>query len=169
MKQKRYTKTSVNNFIHCGDEYLFVKRAADKEVDAGRLNSIGGKLEPGENWLDCVIRETEEEVCLKIKPNDIEFLGMIRLEGGYDEDWIMCFFKTEVKKKHIQDGHISSEGEFVWLNKNKVLESKYELVDDLHYSWDDIINSKNIFFASAQLNEKQKVEKYSVNEIQRKK
>jgi 8-oxo-dGTP diphosphatase len=169
MKPTRYTKTSVNNFIHCGDEYLFVKRAEDKEVDAGRLNSIGGKLEPGENWLDCVIRETEEEVGLKLETTDVEFLGIVRLEGGYEEDWIMCFFRTEVARKNIPEGHVSSEGEFMWLHKDKVLESGYELVDDLYYSWNDIINSEQIFFASAQLNEKQKVQKYSVTKLHRKK
>lgn len=168
MRPTRYTKTSVNNFIHHGDEYLFVKRAADKDVDAGRLNSIGGKLEPGENWLDAVIRETKEEIGLKITKDDIEFLGIVRLEGGYDEDWIMCFYKTEVESKHIPHGHLSSEGEFMWIHKDKVLKSEHELVDDLFHSFDDIVNSKDqVFFASAQLNKKQKVEKYSVTKLKR--
>lgn len=168
-KPTRYTKTSVNNFIHHGDEYLFVKRAADKEVDAGRLNSIGGKLEPGENWLDAVIRETEEEIGLKVAKEDVEFLGIVRLEGGYDEDWIMCFYKTEVDSKDIiPQGHISSEGEFMWLHKDDVLKSEHELVDDLFHSFEDIVNSKDqVFFASAELNEKQKVEKYSVTKLKR--
>lgn len=163
----RHIQTSVNNFIHCGDEYLFLLRAKNKKVDAGRLNSIGGKVEPGENYLDCVIRETEEETGLKVNPKDIQFLGIVRLEGGYAEDWVMCFFKTEVNTKHIKHNTKTSEGEFLWIHKDNVLNSGYELVDDLYYSFEDIVNGKEIFFANAVLNEKQKVEKYSVSKIPR--
>lgn len=168
MMSKRHIQTSVNNFIHHKDEYLFLLRAENKKVDAGRLNSIGGKVEPGENYLDCVIRETEEETGIKITPQDIQFLGVVRLEEGYEEDWVMCFFKTEVSSKHVKHGTKTPEGEFLWINKDKVLHSGYELVDDLYYSFEDIIKGDEIFFANAVLNDKQKVEKYSVSKIPRK-
>ena len=48
---KRFTQTSVTCFLHCGDEYLFLRRNTDKEVEAGKLNGIGGRLEIGENYL----------------------------------------------------------------------------------------------------------------------
>lgn len=163
----RHIQTSVNNFIHCGDEYLFLLRAKNKRVDAGRLNSIGGKVEAGENYLDCVIRETEEEIGVKVDPSEVQLLGIVRLEGGYDEDWVMCFFKTEVKSKHIEHGTKTPDGEFLWIHKDKVLNSGYELVDDLYYSFEDIVKGNEIFFANAVLNEKQKVEKYNVSKIPR--
>lgn len=164
----RHIQTSVNNFIHCGDDYLFLLRSKEKKVDANRLNSIGGKVEPGENYLDAVIRETEEEVGLKIEPKDTQFLGILRLEEGYEDDWVMCFFKTEVKTKHIKHGTKTTDGELLWLNKDKILNSDYELVDDLHYSLEDIVKNDSIFFANALINEKEKVEKYNVSKIPRK-
>lgn len=163
----RHIQTSVNNFVHCGDEYLFVLRDKSKRVDANRLNSIGGKVEAGENYLDAVIRETEEEIGVKVTPDEVQFLGIVRLEGGYEEDWVMCFFKTELKTKRVAHGTKTSEGEFMWLHKDKVLTSGYELVDDLYYSFEDIVKGDFLFFASAQLNDKQKVEKYSVTKISR--
>lgn len=163
----RHIQTSVNNFVHHGDEYLFLLRNKDKKVDPGRLNSIGGKVEPGENYLDCVIRETEEEMGMSISPSEVQFLGVVRLEEGYDEDWVMCFFKTEVKEKHIQHGTKTSDGELLWIHKDKVLNSGYELVDDLYYSFEDIARGDEIFFANAVLNDNQKVEKYSVSKIPR--
>ncbi len=163
----RHIQTSVNNFIHCGDEYLFVLRDKSKKIDPGRLNSIGGKVEPGENYLDSVIRETEEEIGINVTPEQVQFLGVVRLEGGYEEDWVMCFFKTEIQTKYIKHGVKTSEGEFLWIHKDKVLNSGYELVDDLYYSFEDIVSGKEIFFANAVLNEKQKVEKYSVTKLPR--
>lgn len=161
----RHIKTSVNNFIHCGEEYLFLVRDKNRDVDAGKLNSIGGKVEPGENFLDALIRETQEESGLIITPKDVEFLGVVKLEEGYEEDWIMCFYKTEVKEKIIQNGTKTTEGDLIWLHKDKVLNSDYELVDDLHYSFKDIVNNDSIFFANALINSAEKVERYSVSKI----
>ena len=59
---------SVTNFLHHGDDYLFVHRnkKTDHQVDSGRLNGIGGKLEPEEDFLQAAIRETEEETGLEV-------------------------------------------------------------------------------------------------------
>jgi hypothetical protein len=45
-KYIRKVQTSVTNFIYCGDDYLFLKRNLNKRVDPGRLNGVGGRLEP---------------------------------------------------------------------------------------------------------------------------
>jgi len=48
---------SVTNFLHCGDDYLFIHRTKrQNKTDGNRLNGIGGKLEPGENFLQAAIR-----------------------------------------------------------------------------------------------------------------
>ncbi len=44
---------------------------------AGKLNGIGGKIEPGEESIDCMVRETREETGLTTKPNQWLFLGTI--------------------------------------------------------------------------------------------
>lgn len=158
----RKIKTTVNNFIHCGDEYLFLLRNPDKRVDPNRLNSIGGHVEPGENFLEANIRETAEETGIIIQPNENQLVGIVRLEGGYDEDYVICFFKTEVHSKKIPIGSNTPDGKLMWIHKDKVLKSKYELVDDLYSSFDMIVNNKNqIFFQCIQLNEKQKVNTHS--------
>ena len=161
----RLVQTSVTNFISCGDEYLFVKRAPDKKVDAGRLNGVGGRLEKGEDYLTCAIRETEEETGYVVNPENCQLSGVVKLEGGYEEDWVMCFFKIEVPHKDIPVGFHTDEGEFMWIHKDKVFRTGIEMVDDLQYVFKDIVEGKKQFFMTAEMNDEEKVEKYSLKKI----
>lgn len=161
-KYARLVQTSVTNFLFCGDEYLFVKRAADKKVDAGRLNGIGGKLEPGEDYLSCAIRETEEETGYVVQPEDCRLCGVVKLEGGYEEDWVMCFFAIEVPHMKIPVGLKTDEGEFMWIDKKEVLNCQIEAVDDLQYLWKHIVSKNKQFFMTAQMNSREKIDTYSL-------
>lgn len=153
----RKVQTSVTNFLYFGDEYLFVHRGPHKKIDPGRLNGIGGRVDPGENYLEAAIRETVEETGYQVSPKDIRLAGIVKLEGGYEEDWVMCFFKIKVVTKNIPKGENSAEGKFIWLDKDKVLDSGYELVDDLNYCFKEIVEGKSIFFMTAKLNKQQKI------------
>lgn len=131
-KYLRQVQTSVTNFLYCGDEYLFIKRNLNKRIDPGRLNGIGGRVEPGENYLEAAIRETEEETGYKVTPEDIKLSAVAKLEGGYKEDWVMCFFKIKVPHKNIPLGNKTEDGDLLWINKDEVFSSEHELVDDLN-------------------------------------
>lgn len=168
MNGRRYTQTSVNNFIHHKDEYLFLLRDLNKRIDGGRLNSIGGKVEIGENYLDAVIRETEEETGIKIKPQDTKLSGILKLEGGYEDDWVACFFKTEVKSKEIPNGMKTKDGTLLWIKKEDVLKSTHELVDDLYYTFPELSEGNSLFFACAKINKEEKVEAFSMTATPRK-
>ena len=156
---------SVTNFLHCDNDYLFIHRTkkTDYKVDSGRLNGIGGKLEPGENFLQAAIRETVEETGLKVTAKDIQLAGVVRMEGGYAENWMMCFFKIAIPNKKIPLGMENPEGKLMWLSKDQVLNSEYELVDDLHYCFLDIVENKIPFFAHATMNENETVKKWNVS------
>ncbi|QPM91825.1 NUDIX domain-containing protein [Pseudooceanicola algae] len=41
--------------------------------DPGRYDLPGGGCEPGESALDCVLRETFEELSLRVRPTDIHY------------------------------------------------------------------------------------------------
>ncbi len=110
---KREIRTAVTNFLYCEDEYLFLLRNKNKKVDPGRLNGVGGGVEPGENFLDAAIRETEEETGYKVRPEDMKLVGVIRLEEGYPEDWVMCFFKIKVASKNIRLGNETDDGKLL--------------------------------------------------------
>lgn len=175
MPEPRRVYTSVTNFLHCGDEYLFLLRKNSKKIDAGKLNGVGGKLESGEDYLTAAIRETQEETGYVVTPPQIKLSGVAKLEsfeserGGYQEDWVFCFFKIAVPTKEIPLGMQTDDGQLIWLHKNEVLTSGYDLVDDLHICFPEIAKDENgvsdIFFFHEFANAKEKVEKYTLTRL----
>jgi 8-oxo-dGTP diphosphatase len=162
----RKVQTSVTNFLSCGDDYLFIKRNPNKRIDPGRLNGIGGRVEPGENYLTAAIRETEEETGYKVEPGDVRLVAVGKLEGGYQEDWVMCFFKIEVPNKAIPVGNETEDGELVWIHKDEVLDSEYELVDDINYCFKDIVDGERIVFFTAKVGDDQKIYDISIARLE---
>ena len=57
----------------------------------------------------------------------------------------MCFFKITVPSKHIPLGNETNDGKLLWIHKDKVLDSGYELVDDLNYCFKDVVEGKKTF------------------------
>lgn len=153
---------SVTNFLYHGNDFLFIKRSPNKRIDPNRLNGIGGRLEPGEDYFSAAIRETKEETGFDIKPEDIKLAGVVKLEGGYQEDWVMCFFKIKVHTKEIPHDIVSEDGELLWIDKDEVLDSQYELVDDLNYCFKDIVKGDCIFFMTAKLGDEEKIYDVSI-------
>lgn len=166
-KYLRQVQTSVTCFLHHNNDYLFLKRKLDKRIDPGKLNGIGGRVEPGENFLQAAIRETLEETGYVIEEKNIQLSGVVKLEGGYQEDWMICFFKIKVPTKTIPLENNTDDGKLIWLHKDQVLDSEYELVDDLNYLFKDIIESNQLIFATAKLNADQKIIDLNVSKLER--
>lgn len=164
----RQVQRSVTLFLYNGQDYLFLKRSQSKKIDPGRLNGVGGRVEPGENYLDAAIRETMEETGYKVDPTDIKLSGVVTLEGGYSTDWVMCFFKIKIPSKTIPIGKHTEDGELIWLHQDEVLDNKYELVDDLNYCFKDIVQGDDTFFLTAQLGDDQKIFKTSIGKLSNK-
>jgi len=74
----------------------------DAEVGANTLNGPGGKLESGETLLECVTRETEEEVGLSITATDEDKRAVIMFHNGKTSLWevhvyLVTLFEGEPK------------------------------------------------------------------------
>lgn len=161
----RKVQTSVSCFLYCGDEYLFLKRNPNKRIDPNKLNGIGGRVDPKEDYLAAAIRETAEETGYVVSASDCQLCTIGKLEGGYAEDWVMCFFKIKVPHKNIPLGTETDDGTLMWIHQDKVLDSQYELVDDLNYVFKDIIKGDNILFFNAQVNNQEKIESINLSRL----
>lgn len=147
------TIKSVTCFLTFEDRFLFIHRTKKgNATDAGKLNGIGGKVEPGEDFLSAAIRETQEETGIIVRPEMCQLKAIVNMSGGYPDDWLMCFFKIEVLSLDLPTGLENDEGELLWLPKEQVLTSKYELVDDLHYCWEHLANNDTrVLFAGCKV------------------
>ena len=163
----RQLQPSVTIFLHHQGKYLIIHRWNNDKVDSGRLNGVGGKVEPGENFLQTVIRETKEETGYEIQKQDILFCGLARTRGGYAVDWLVGFFRVEVPNKKIPIGNECREGKFLWLKPEEVFTQGIELVDDLHYLLEKVDKNEEIFSSHIQLNEQEKVKEIKIDSLPR--
>lgn len=163
----REVKHSVTCFLQYGEMFLFLLRNGQRSVDANKLNGIGGKVESNENFLAAAIRETKEETGFEVTEQDIELVAVGQIRGGYPEDWTMCFFKIAVPSLTVPIGMNIPEGELIWLHKDSVLSSEYELVDDLHYCWNEIATGSSIVFFNANVNSLEKIDTISLHSLKK--
>jgi 8-oxo-dGTP pyrophosphatase MutT (NUDIX family) len=55
-------------------------------VDPDKVSFFGGHIDEGETPLECVLRESREELGLELKPGDVEFVRVFpRHQGGTTE------------------------------------------------------------------------------------
>ena len=64
------------------------------EIGARTINAPGGKCEPGESTIDCVIRETEEETAIRLDSADLQFIAVITFCAAGTPDFEVHFFRT---------------------------------------------------------------------------
>jgi len=163
----REIQLSVTLFLHHRGKYLFIKRYGNRTVDANRLNGIGGKVKTDEDFLCAAIRETEEEVGLKLTTDSYHYCGILRTVGGYKQDWLVNFFRIEVDSYDLPTGDSCREGDFLWLTPEEFVEMSKEVdvVDDLNYLFPDHISSNSIFFANAKLNAKERITSIDISTL----
>ena len=103
-----------------GDELLLQNRI---KKDWRGYTLPGGHIEPGESFVDAVIREMKEETGLDIKNPKLCGIKQFPIDGGR---YIVLLFKTEEFSGELVS---SEEGQMEWIHKNDL--DKIDTVNDL--------------------------------------
>lgn len=84
------------------------------EWQAGRINGIGGKVEDGEEYVDCMVREAEEETGIKSKSKDWVSTGVI--EG---KDAVIATFGYQYEGE-LFDAFVYEKEKIEWFSVQEI-------------------------------------------------
>lgn len=94
-----------------------------KDPDWPGLCFPGGHVEPGESFVESVIREVWEETGLTIEKPIL--CGTKQFQTKKGERYVVLFYKTDCFSRELKS---SDEGEVFWIPREKLTD--YVLVDD---------------------------------------
>jgi len=107
----------VVGFAHDGTRMAFIRKNKP-EWQKGRLNGIGGKVEPGETYKDAMVREFEEETGTRI--DSWTRICTIVFDESSDDPAVIAFYKTRVAPE-VLDGLKTVEEEEVVINQSPIV------------------------------------------------
>lgn len=121
--------------INDKNELLLQKRSMLKKFYPGKLGICGGKVDFNEETIDAAVRETYEEIGVKLDKNDLKFLCNIKGDGAYitvfyvrkNIDINECILQKEevdeIKYFNIEKlKEIENEGEEAYKNLKEILD-----------------------------------------------
>lgn len=112
-------------FLTCRGQVLLLRGAPNKRIWPGKLNGVGGHLEPGEDALTGARREVREETGIDVDALTLRAVVHISGPAG-DAGVMMLVFVGAVQTMDVSP---NDEGEAVWYPIGGWLAE--DLVDDL--------------------------------------
>ena len=95
----------------------------------GLINGVGGKIEPGETPLDCMVRECQEETLLDIKPDQWENCATIKEAQESGQDWTIEVFVTSYQGDQ-SDAQKNDHEEIEWFPNKQLPDT---VISNLHF------------------------------------
>lgn len=78
-------KQTTLNFLIRDDHILLAMKK--RGFGVGKWNGVGGKVNPGERVGDAIVRETEEEIGVRIHVEDLEPAAILHFHFTSKPDW----------------------------------------------------------------------------------
>lgn len=121
MSRTENVELTVLCLIHNEKQYLLQDRV---KKDWKGYTLPGGHVEPGESFVDAVIREMKEETGLTIQNPKLCGVRQFPIEGGR---YIVFLYKADQYSGELIS---SEEGAMHWVNKDEL--GRVNLVNDFH-------------------------------------
>ncbi len=119
----------IKALIEKEGKYLLLKRKPDSRFFPSKWDFAGGKLEPGEDIKDCVMREVLEETCMRIEP------GEVINEIEHEEHGKQIHFRIfSVNSFHGEIGLSKDHTEYKWISKEEMSSLDLALVVKKHFN-----------------------------------
>ena len=97
-------------FLTYGGEVLLLRGAANKRIWAGKLNGVGGHVEPGEDPLAAARREIHEET--GIAAEELDLRAVVHVSGRAPEPGVIFF--VYVGRARSRETARGGEGALEW-------------------------------------------------------
>lgn len=94
MEDKQKPKEATLAIIEV-DRKILLGEKKKGEIGTGKLNGPGGKLDPGETLLDCVIRETREELGIELDRDHLKKVAIITFFAGGAPHMVVHVYCTD--------------------------------------------------------------------------
>ena len=145
-KEGEYHIVVVAIIINSKNEILITKRSATKKKEPLKWELTGGGVKAGETSLQGILRETKEEIGLKLEPEEAIFLKEIRkdeIPADFKDLWL---FKKDVNIEEMKfaDGEVT-EAKWVTIEKFLQIKENNEMISTIDFGKEeyDLALSKN--------------------------
>lgn len=118
-KIRRQAKLAAYLLLEKENQILLVKRANTGYED-GKYGLPSGHLEGKETPIECILREAEEEISIKVSKKDLSFIGVIYNTAGGWGEYVDFFFKTSKWKGDVQNCEPEKCSELKWFSSDKL-------------------------------------------------
>jgi len=118
LKPEGYLRAADMFLVNDAGELWVPKRTSNKRAFPGCLDfSVGGHVSSGEDYFTTILREAEEEINVKLKPEDVILIDVQRNEKGYFFN-ALYIYRTNETPGYNRDDFQSAE----WLAPKTLLE-----------------------------------------------
>lgn len=104
------------SFLRKDNKILLARKI--KGFGTGKLNGVGGKVEPGESIIDGMIRETEEEI--RVTPVDYQYYGKVEFDEFIKGEPVNLTFHVFVVTSWTGEIGKSEEMEPYWFDVDDI-------------------------------------------------
>lgn len=99
------------------DTYILLMKRQNTGSDDGCFELPGGHLEADEDLFDAMIREAEEELCIKLKRKDLKIIHLLH---HYHGERLNFIFETDGEKLNPKIGEPRKCSELRWVKISKL-------------------------------------------------
>lgn len=112
-------KNTTLLFLYKPEQEQILLAMKKRGFGKGRWNGVGGKLQGDESIAEAVIRETEEEISVRVRPDDLTQVATLDFSFLHAPDWdqqVHVFFVTKWEGEPLESEEMKPQ----WFSTKEV-------------------------------------------------